>query len=67
MAVHHFTAPDLIVVRGWQPIDTFPHDGRTVEVRDAMGQITKAAWNNKTGQIEVSAGAGVSVEWRNPD
>ena len=21
MAVYHFTAPDLIVVRGWQPIE----------------------------------------------
>ena len=67
MAVHHFKAPDLVIVRGWQPIDTFPRDGSVVEVRDAAGLISKATWNTKAGQIEPSMGAGVSVEWRNPE
>lgn len=67
MAVHHFKAPDLVITRGWQPIETFPHDGRTVEVRDAAGTVSKACWNDKAGQIEPTLGSGVSVEWRNPE
>ena len=44
MAVHHFTAPDVVVKRGWQSMDTFPQDGSIVEVTDAGGFICKAQW-----------------------
>lgn len=68
MAVHHFTAPDLVVARGWQPMETFPRDASTVEVRDEAGHIVTAAWLVKTGEMIVSGGlAGNPVQWRHPE
>lgn len=46
MAVHHFTAPDLITQPdgAWQQMDTFPKDGTIVEVTDQSGFRCKAQW-----------------------
>ena len=43
MAVHHFVAADL-VVSGWQPIETFPQDGRVYEICENEGPVSKAMW-----------------------
>jgi hypothetical protein len=68
MAVHHFTAPDLTVARGWQPMETFPHDGSVVEVRDETNHIVRAIWLVKTREMIVSGGlAGAPVQWRHPE
>jgi|KBSMisStaDraftv2_1062788.scaffolds.fasta_scaffold01978_25 hypothetical protein len=63
MAVHHFTAPDLIVTRGWQPIGTFPRDGSVVEVKDAENHVVQAFW--KDDVIAVGGKIGDLTHWRN--
>lgn len=66
MAIHHFTAPDLVVARGWQPIATFPQDGSVVELRDEAGNIDQASW--REGQIWMAKGlAGPPTQWRHPE
>jgi hypothetical protein len=45
MAVHHFVAADLTVEIEWQPMETFPRDGNTVEVRDDDGNTALAKWD----------------------
>ena len=67
MAVHHFTAADLTVVRGWQPIETFPRDRSMVEVRDAAGNLALAFWENERmvigGNVDCPA-LGELTQWR---
>jgi YD repeat-containing protein len=67
LAVHHFAAPDLIVTVGWQPMATFPQDGRVVEVRDAGNNVSKAMWNAGANRVERAAGASEPVNWRWPE
>jgi hypothetical protein len=65
MAVHHFTAPDLTVARGWQPMDTFPRDGSTVQVRDEAGNLAEAVWLATTNEPIASDGlTGPPTHWR---
>ena len=69
MAVHHFTAPDMVVARGWQPIDTFPRDGTVVEVKDASDNIVKAFWKDERMAVGVGSldrpALGELTHWRN--
>jgi hypothetical protein len=68
MAVHHFTAPDLVVARGWQPMETFPRDGSVVQVRDEAGNISTATWLVKTGELIANERlSGNPVNWRHPE
>ena len=46
MVVHDLSAPDMVVRRGWQPMETFPTDGTVVQIIDATGFICKAQWNS---------------------
>jgi hypothetical protein len=64
VAVHHFTAPDLVVdMAGWQQMDSFPKDGTVVEVIDQKGVTCSAKWQNErilTSSISISQPSG----WR---
>lgn len=66
MAVHHFTAPDLVVARGWQPIESFPRDGRTVEIRENDGPISRAVWRDGRMHLD-AAGTRNPTHWRIPE
>jgi hypothetical protein len=63
MAVHHFSAPDIVVARGWQPMDTFPKDGGMVEVRTADEFVAAARWIAEESRIWTSVDR-TFVEWR---
>jgi len=65
MAVHHFIAADVTVARGWQPMHTFPQDGRAYEVRDEANHIGTALWVN--GEVRCDGPARVLTHWRNPE
>jgi hypothetical protein len=66
MAVHHFTAPGIVVARGWQPIETFPKDGRVVEIREGDGPPSRATWRD--GRLHVDAdGTHNPTHWRSPE
>jgi hypothetical protein len=64
VAVHHFTAPDLVTKPDpWQPLSTFPRDGTVVEVIDAKGVTCSAKWQSErilTSSISISE----PVQWR---
>jgi hypothetical protein len=48
MPVDNLSAPDLVIaIGGWQPIDTFPKDGKVVEITDASGFVCRAQWNSE--------------------
>jgi hypothetical protein len=66
MAVHHFTAPDVTVARGWQPIETFPKDGTIVEVIDVHGNIYRAQWHSER-ILTASLSAGKPAQWRHTE
>jgi hypothetical protein len=61
MPVDHLTAHGLMV--GWFSIDTFPQDGRVVEVIDVNEFVCKAQWHS--GRIlTASLSAGKLKGWR---
>jgi hypothetical protein len=64
VAVHHFTAPDLVIaVGGWQPMDSFPKDGTIVEVIDSKGVTCNAQWHSErilTSSLSISE----PTQWR---
>jgi hypothetical protein len=62
VAVHHFTAPDL-VVDTWQPMETFPKDGTIVEVKDASGFVCKAQWHSDR-ILSASLNIATPLRWR---
>jgi hypothetical protein len=63
VVVHHFTAPDLVVAEGWQPMDTFPKDGTIVEIKDIDGVICKAQWHSER-ILPASLKIGEPMFWR---
>jgi hypothetical protein len=58
MAVHDLRAEPLVVdTSGWQPMDTFPHDGTIVEVLWENSQnVTRAQWREEQIFVEHLAG-----------
>jgi len=46
MGVDNLKAASLVITVGWQPMDTFPKDGSTVEITDAKGFICRAQWHS---------------------
>ena len=64
MAVHHFTAPDLVVDKaGWQSMESFPKDGTIVEVIDSKGVTCNAQWHSErllTSSLSISQ----PTQWR---
>jgi hypothetical protein len=64
VAVHHFTAPDLVTKPDpWQPMSTFPTDGTIVEVIDANGVTAKAQWHSER-VLTASLSVREPVQWR---
>ena len=64
MAVHNLTAANVTIDKaGWQPMDTFPEDGKVVEVIDKRGFTCKAQWHSErvlTSSLQMSTPTG----WR---
>jgi hypothetical protein len=68
MAVHHFTAPDLVISWDWKPLDTFPRDGTVVEVKDAAGHVVRAFWKDDAMAVGIGSldrpALGELTHWR---
>jgi hypothetical protein len=48
MGVDNLKAADLVVdTAGWQPMDTFPKDGKVVEIMDDRERVCRAQWHSE--------------------
>ena len=52
-------------VSEWQPIETFPRDGRLCTVRSADGQIVKAHWQDNAIVLAEPVDLPL-LEWKEP-
>lgn len=65
MAVHNLSAVDLHVSE-WQPMDIFPKDGDTYDIRDGSGEIATAFWGSD-GKLRVVGNKPMNpTHWRYP-